>query len=304
MMACVKLFIKPYSVRLGLALLAIFLIAACASSTLPKQQNAAVNAAQAMERRAAQAYLQGDLQAAAATYASAALVYESLALAEPLARARLSEARVLGEAGQTERALQLVDAVLTPPATANAGLGADTLVLAHGRAAALHLALHEASSSATTTTVAATTNSSSLLKAQTHWQSAQTACASTCGSQAALQVLRSRIDLAQGNPIAAVQSASAALAASTPVNTAEQANALRARAQAQAALRKHSGTVADANAALELDQQAGSVSKVGIDLDLLSAAHQALGDSAQAQRYAQLAQRARAAAIALQRGAP
>lgn len=266
-------------------LAATLFIAACASSAPPKQQNAAVNAAQTIERRAAQSYVQGDMQTAASGYASAALVYESLALAEPLARARLNEARVLGEAGQTERALQMVDAVLAPSA-ANAPLGADTLVLAHGRAAALQLALNGAG------------------KAQTHWQSAQAACANSCGSQAALWVLRSRIDLAQNNAAAAAQNASTALALTASAGNAEQANALRARAQAQAALGQHAGAVADANAALSLDQQAGSASKVGMDLDLLAAAHQALGDTAQAQRYTQLAQRARSAAVALQRGAP
>lgn len=269
----------------GTVLFATLLIAACASSTPAKQQNAAVNAAQTIERRAAQSYVQGDMQTAASGYASAALVYESLALAEPLARARLNEARVLGEAGQSERALQLVDAVLAPSA-AYAPLGADTLVLAHGRAAALQLALNDTG------------------KAQTHWQSAQTACANTCGSQAALWVLRSRIDLAQNNAAAAAQNASTALALTAIAGNTEQANALRARAQAQAALGQHAGTAADANAALTLDQQAGSASKVGMDLDLLAAAYQALGDTAQAQRYTQLAQRARSAAVALQRGAP
>ena len=267
---------------------AIFLIAACASSTPAKPLNAALNSAQTLERRAAQAYAQGDLPSADAAYASAALVYESLAMAQPLARARLNQARVLAEALQTPRAVQLVDAVLAQPDLGM--LGAETLAVAYGRAAALQLSLGEPT------------------KAQSHWQSALAACANTCAAQSALQVLRARLDLALGNAAAAVQSASAALSSNAAggqsSSNPEQANALRVRAQAYAALGQPANSLSDASAALALDQQAGAANKVVSDLDLLASAHQALGDNAQAQRYTQLAQSARAALLALQNGAP
>ena len=275
-------------VALTTAFIATFLIAACASSTMPKPLNVALNSAQTLERRAAQSYAQGDLQSADAAYASAALVYESLALAQPLARARLNQARVLAEASQTPRAVQLVDAVLAQP---NLGvLGVETLAVAYGRAAALQLSLGEFS------------------KAQSFLQSALTACVSTCSAQQALQVLRARLDLALGNAAAAVQSANAALssnpAGGQSAGNPEQANALRVRAQAYAALSQPASSLSDANAALAIDQQAGAANRVVLDLDLIASAHQALGDSAQAQRYTQLAQAARAALLALQNGAP
>jgi tetratricopeptide (TPR) repeat protein len=131
-------------------------------------------------------------------------------------------------------------------------------------------------------------------------------CAQACSERAALQVLRSRIDLAQGNAAAAVQSASAALALTqdSKAATAEQANALRARAQAHSALGQHAQTVADATAALALDQDAGSAARVQADLQLLAKAHQALGNTDQAARFALLATRAQAASRTLQNGAP
>jgi tetratricopeptide (TPR) repeat protein len=268
-------------------LVAIFLIAACAGSTSVKQQNALVNAAQNIERRAAQAYATGDLDTATATYESAALVYESLALAEPMARARLSAVRAMAEAGKAELALAAVAAVLAQPQS----ISPSTQIVAHGRAAALYLA----QGSATT-----------LTNANTHWQNASTLCVQACSERAALQVLRSRIDLAQGNAVAAVQSASNALALTqdSKAAAAEQANALRARAQAHSALGQHAQTVADATAALALDQDAGSPARVQADLQLLAKAHQALGNTDQAARFAVQATRAQAASRSLQNGAP
>jgi tetratricopeptide (TPR) repeat protein len=273
--------------RLASMLAAIFLIAACASSASVKQQNALINAAQSIERRAAQAYATGDLDTATATYESAVLVYESLALAEPMARARLSAARAMAEAGKPELALAAVDAVLAQPQFLSPG----TQIVAHGRAAALYLAQGSAST---------------LTNANSHWQNASTLCAQACSERAALQVLRSRIDLAQGNAAAAVQSASAALALTQDNKTAaaEQANALRARAQAHSVLGQHTQTVADATAALALDQNAGSATRVQADLQLLAKAHLALGNTDLATRFALLATRAQAASRSLQNGAP
>jgi tetratricopeptide (TPR) repeat protein len=280
-------------------LMVISFIAACASSAGIKPPNARISAAQTMERRAAQAYAAGDADSAATTYESAALVYESLALAEPMARARLSAARAVAEAGQAEQALAIVSAVLAQPQA----LSPSTQIVAHGRAAALYLAQGSAPATASTTVP---TSAPYLASATAHWQSASALCAQACAEQAALWVLRSRIDLAQGNPSVAVQSASTALAVAQNHTTAstEQANALRARAQAHNALNQHVQTVADAAAALALDQDAGSAARVLSDLQLLAKAHEALGNADQAARFALLATRAQAASRVLQQGAP
>jgi hypothetical protein len=242
--------------------------------------------AQTLERRAAQAYALGDLEGAAATFESAALVYESLALAEPLARARLSAARAVAEAGKPDQALRIVAAVLAPPLAISPG----TQIMAQGRAAALYLAQGSAAA---------------LTSASTHWQLASALCAQSCAERAALLVLRARIELAQGDAAAALQNANAALAAvDRQAAPAEQANALRARAQAYAALNQPALTLVDATAALALDQEVGSTGRVQADLQLLAKAHQALGHAEQAAHFAALAQRAQAASRSLQSGAP
>ena len=296
--------LRPMAKWIG-ALSAIFLVAACASSTGVKQQNALINAAQNMERRAAQAYAAGDADSAASTYESAALVYESLALAEPMARARLSAARAVAEVGKPEQAMAIVRAVLSQAQ----GLSPATQIVAHGRAAALYLAQGRDLAQGSVPSAVSTTTAASapyLASATTHWQSASALCAQTCAEQATLGVLRARIDLAQGNASAAVQSASAALAVAQTQKAAnaEQANALRVRAQAHSVMSQHAQTVADAAAALALDQDAGSAARVQLDLQLLAKAHAALGNADQAARYAQLATRAQAASHALQEGAP
>ncbi len=271
----------------GLGLLfAIFLIAACASKTDTKEQNSLVTAAQTMERRAAQAYVQGDAQGAAATYESAALVYQSLALAEPQARARLSAARSLAEAGKSEQALQIVAAVLAQSHALSPG----TQIVAQGRAAALYLAQGSAAA---------------LASASTHWQLASALCMPACAERAALWVLRARIDLEQGEAAAAVQNANNALGAlDRPSAPAEHANALRVRAQAYAALKQPANTLADATAALALDQEVGHSGRVQADLQLLAKAHEALGNAEQAARFVALAKQAQDASQGLQRGAP
>jgi hypothetical protein len=259
----------------------ILLVTGCASSS-PSGETASTNAltkaAQNIERRAAQAFASGEFDSAAAGYESAALVYETLALAEPQARARLSQARAAADAGRTGQAQQIIDAVLQAPA----GLGSEVLITAHGRAAALSLA-------------------NDVPRAQTHLQSAFAACAGSCPQSSALLVLRARAELATGNAAAASNSANAGLSAAQNPN--DRANALRARAQAGAALGQHSQVQADAQQALALDQDLGQAQRVLQDLQLLQAASTALGDTAAAQRYSALAQRAQQAAATL-RGEP
>jgi tetratricopeptide (TPR) repeat protein len=261
-----------------LALFAALFVAACASSSAAKEDNASSNAltkaAQNIERRASQAFAKNEFDSAAAGYESAALVYETLALPEPQARARLSQARALADAGRAAQAVEIITALLQSPA----GLSPEVITTAHGRAAALTLG-------------------SDLPRAQTHLQSAVRACANTCAQSSALGVLRARTELAANNPAAAASSASAALAAAQ--NSNDRANALRARAQANAALGQHAQVVADAQQALALDQDLGLPPRVLADLVLLQRASQAQGDAVAAARYGALAQRAAAAGATL-----
>ncbi len=266
----------------GLALAAVLGLAACASSAPDKEQtsNALTKAAQNIERRASQAFAAGELDSAAAGYESAALVYETLALAEPQARARLNQARALADTGraqQVQQAQQIIDSLLQSPQA----LGSELLTTAHGRAAALSL-------------------QGDLPRAQMHLQNAFKACGNSCTQSSALLVLRARTQLAGNDAPAAASSASAALTAAQNVN--DRANALRARAQASAALGQHALVLQDAQQALALDQDLGQAQRVLQDLQLLQSASAALGDTAGAQRYGALLQRAIAAAASLRAG--
>jgi tetratricopeptide (TPR) repeat protein len=233
-----------------------------------------------MQQRANAAYTSGDLAAAAAGYEAAATIYESLALTEPQALARLSAVRAVAESrGGLERATAMVQRVLADAAQ----LSPPTRITAHGRAAALHLAQGGAS----------------LPLANTQLLAAQDLCANACPQAAALLVLRSRLQLAQGDASAALAFASQAIS-----DSAEQANALRARAQAQAQLGQHSAVIADASAALALDRSAGQAARVLLDLQLLAAAHRALNQLDQAQYFDNLAARSAEAQQAVERGLP
>jgi tetratricopeptide (TPR) repeat protein len=272
----------------GSFLFAIFLIAGCSTNTgasgtkassKSASDSALLQAASSMQQRANAAYTAGDLAAAAAGYEAAATIYESLALTEPQAVARLSAARAVAESrGGLERATAMVQRVLADAAQ----LSPPTRITAHGRAAALYLA-----------------QGGALPLANTQLQAAQTLCANACPQAAALLVLRSRLQLAQGDASAALASASQALS-----DSAEQANALRARAQAQAQLGQHSAVIADASAALALDRSAGQAARVLLDLQLLAAAHRALNQLDQAQYFDNLAARSAQAQQAVERGLP
>ncbi len=262
--------------RMASLMIATVVIAACASSADFKQDNAAVKAAKSMERRAAQSFAAGEYRSAAAGYESAALIYESLALPEPQSRARLSQARALTDAGQAPKAQEVIDAVLQN----TSGLPKDVLITAYGRAAALAM-------------------DSDLQRAAAHVRSAQLACAGTCTQQSAIAVLRARTELVANNASSAVASANAALVSAQ--NTNDRANALRVRAQAQAAQSQHAQVISDAQQALLLDQELGLAERVLMDLQLLQRASAASGDAAGAARYGALAQRAAAAANALAR---
>ncbi len=285
------------------ALTAPILIAACASGSSANSANDAKNAAannataqaERMSARAAASYRAGDLSAAQAGYEGAALIYESLALAQPQAVARLSAARAMAEsasnAAGTAAALALVQKVLAD----GADLNLDTRITAQGRAAALHLQLHQQQASDAAAQLAA---------AAAQLQSAQAACNNACSQAGALLVLRARLELAQGNGAASVATSTQALALASAADAAGRANALRVRAQAQAVLGAHAQVIADAQEALALDRSAGMAGRVQLDLQLLAAAHQALGQTEAAQRYAALAARGAQAQQRIERGLP
>ncbi|RYX92118.1 MAG: hypothetical protein EOO28_23300 [Comamonadaceae bacterium] len=271
--------------------IAAFLIAAAALALAACAQrppvNAAVTLAQASSQRGAQAFARGDLVAAQRDYATALHVHESLGDTPGRAAALLSLARIAAQAGRPADALAAVDQVLADQAV----LDVPTQVTAHGRAAALHLSQGDAA------------------KADGHLAQASALCSAACPDAGALAVLRARSALVRQQPDTAMQIATAALtmpqlAATTPPTlqaeqNAERANALRVQAQAGAALGRHQAAAASAAAALELDRALGLADRVLLDLQLLAAAHRALGSDAQAQQYQTLADRAEAASRSL-----
>lgn len=260
---------------------------ACASAP-PAPVPPALQAAQRLEQRAAQAFAQGDWPDAQADYQTAAEVYASLALVEPQMRTLLSLARVQSEAGQTALALQTVNRVLAQPDFTVLSTG--TQLLAHGRAGALGL-------------------SSDASAAQMHVQQALALCAGTCTQQAALQVLQARIALQQGQAAQALVLVNFALktiayvarpvSSTAELKAVEQANALRVRAYAALALQQAHTAAEDAQAALALDQNQGLSARVVDDLRILVDAYRSLGDTLQTQRYQALLDVAVAARAAL-----
>jgi trimeric autotransporter adhesin len=279
------------------AAIATISIASCASNTpasgsndVKNATNARIAQAQSMSTRASASYSAGDLNAALAGFEGATLIYESLAMAEPQAQARLSAARVMAESSAIAAGLQAALALVQKVLADSADLSMETRITAQGRAAALYMQLHASGAA------------DQLSLASASLQSALVACNTTCSQASALLVLRARLELAQGNGAASVASSSQALAAAQ--DNASRANALRARAQAQALMAAHTQVIADAQEALALDRAAGFASRVQLDLQLLAAAHQALGQTEQAQRYAQLAARSGQAQQRMERGLP
>ena len=258
----------------------------CACAARPPVSPAAT-LAQGSAQRGAQAFARGDLVGAQRDYATALHVYESLGDTPGRAQVLLSLARIAAQSGRTEDALAAVDQVLADQAL----LDAPTRITAHGRAAALQLSQGNAQ------------------KADGHLTQAATLCAAGCADAGALAVLRARSALAQQQHAGALKLAGDALvlpqlAASTPPTvhaqqSAERANALRVQAQANAALDLHQPAATSAAAALELDRALGLAERVLLDLQLLAAAHTAMGATAEASQYQSLADRAQAASRAL-----
>jgi hypothetical protein len=260
------------------ALMALCLTAllGCAQKPAATPVSAAIEGAQRLERRASAAYAKGDLLGASKDYQTAAAVYASLALAEPLATVELNLAKLEGESGRAARGLALVEGVLR-----KTQLPAATRLMAHGRAAALSLGTQK------------------LPNAQQHLDAADALCLSRCEAASALAALRADYALQSGDAAAAIaHSTRAVQLAKTPSDTA---NALRSRAAASLSGANINTTsnaptaIADAEQALVIDQTLGAASRVIADLALLEAAHRKVGNALKADEYQAMLAAAQAA---------
>lgn len=249
---------------MALVLAAALLLAACAGpSTTPANglsdlaQAAPMQAARALEQRAAQAFGRGEHRAALADYRQAATLYASLAALDAQLRAQLNAARVLADSGDTAAGVATLDEVLARMAQADAlgaspvmtaaatnapatSVSADTRLLAYGRAAALRLTsdasaaqlqaaeLHLARASTLCGLVVA--NATNLTNATNATNATNVLATPPCPQAAALYVLQARAALLRRDPTRAQALASAALRMQP--SAAEQANALRLRAYA------------------------------------------------------------------------
>lgn len=248
------------------------LITACAQKTPKESISPALEGAQRLERRAHSAYGKGDLLGAQKDYQTVASVYTSLALPAPLALVQLNLAKIEGESGRTKEGLALAESVLVK-AKQDAALGEKELPvatrqLAHGRAAALSLAL------------AKTT------EAQQHLAAALALCGNDCDSGSALAALQAEVGLQAGDASAARAAAERALQLAK--TDADRANALRSRAAiglAAVSGAELASALQDAQNALAIDQQLGAAARVIADLALLEKGHAMAGNSQQAERY-------------------
>lgn len=240
--------------------------------------NATVAEAQLQERQGSTAFAHDDLQSAYNHYRRAAQIYQSLALTDPMARAQLSQVRVLAQAGQLPLARREIAAILdNAPALSPA-----TLTAAHGRAANLALQATPADTAAT----------------GQHLQAAEKLCAAQCADASALHALRGRLHLAQGEARPAYDAGQRAQ--QTAGHDVDRANALRLMAQSQLLLGAPRQALAQAEAALVLDQASGTADRVALDLDLIAQSHRAEGNTLLAGRAQALADQSRAARRGLQ----
>jgi tetratricopeptide (TPR) repeat protein len=251
-------------------------LSACGSKAPAKPENIAMDRAVASSQRGAAAFARNDLGAAQGEYLAALRLYESIADTQGRAATLLSLARIESQAGRPKEALAAVQQVLAEGPSIAAG----TRIMAHGRAAGLQLELAD------------------FAAATMQLDAAGALCGGACAERAALEVLRARIALAQKQPETSLRLASGALAL-LAVPSAERASALRVQAQSHAALGQHEAAIAASQQALEIDRSLGLGERVVLDLQLLAQSHKAMGSQAQAQRYEELAARARAAGRAL-----
>lgn len=259
---------------LALAVSALILAAGCASKKPVEVKSPALESAERLEHRGAAAYAKGDHVGAAKDFQTAAYVYESLAMVDPLANTQLSLARIDADDGRPAEALARVNRVLNQPST-GASLAPSTMLLAQGRAAALYIQQKNLSAASAALTVA------------------ENLCASSCEALSALSVLRASWHLASGDLIAAKTKATTALTqASTP---SDKANALRSLAQTGLAQNLYPQAAQDGLQALQLDQSIGASNRVIADLDLLANIYTKAGDMPKATQYLDLSRAATAA---------
>ncbi|MES2945998.1 MAG: tetratricopeptide repeat protein [Pseudomonadota bacterium] len=257
--------------------------------------NPAATLAQGSSQRGAQAFARGDLAGAERDYNTALRIHESLGDNAGRAAALLSLSRIASQAGRHDEALLVVEQLLADQ-TGLMALTPATRITAYGRAAALHLA------------------KSNLQQADKYLAQADALCQRVCAEAGVLIVLRARSALVRQQPADALALANEALAlpalaavsppSRQPQASAERANALRVKAQAQAALGQTQDASSAATQALELDQTLGLADRVLPDLLLLAQLHKTMGASERAQHYETLARRAQAASQALRGPAP
>jgi tetratricopeptide (TPR) repeat protein len=262
--------IAQIAVLVGVA----FLTLGCGSKKPVEVKSAAVESAERLERRATTAYTKGDHVGAVKDFQAAASVYESLAMSDALANTQLSLARIDSDDGRPAEALTRVSRVLSLP-SAGAVISPSTLLVAHGRAAALYMQQKD------------------LAAAGRALNASEALCTVACEASSALSTLRTHWHLSANNLTAARASASASLAqATTP---SDKANALRGLAQVGLAEGQYAEAIQNAEQALALDQALGASNRVIADLDLLSDIYAKAGDAAKASNFTELSRAAAAA---------
>jgi tetratricopeptide (TPR) repeat protein len=252
------------------------LVSGCGSKNPIEIKSPALESAERLERRAATAYAKGDHVGATKDFQTAASVYESLAMQDALANTQLSLTRIDSDDGRSADAIKRVNRVLDMPSS-GATISPSTLLVAHGRAAALYLQQKD------------------LTAAERELTASEALCTMACEAASALATMRANWLFSSNDFPAAKAKADAALAlATTP---SDKANALRSLAQIGLAQGEYLPATQHAEQALALDQSLGTSSRVIADLDLLSSIYAKAGDSTKSANFAQLslaAQTARA----------
>lgn len=252
----------------------VLLLVGCGSKKPVAVKSPVLESAERLERRGATAYAKGDHVGAVKDFQAAASVYESLAMQDALANTQLSLARIDADDGRAADALQRVSGVLGLPST-GAVISPATLLVAHGRAAALYMQQKD------------------LAAAGRELIASEALCNMACEASSALSAMRANWFLVSNDlPAARAKAEVALVQALVP---SDKANALRSLAQIGLAQGQYAAAVGHAEQALALDQSLGASNRVIADLDLLSNIHGKAGDSAKATNYTELSRAATAA---------
>lgn len=258
----------------AVAISAFVLISGCGSKKPIEVKSPALESAERLERRGSAAYAKGDHIGAAKDFQMAAHVYESLAMIDAHANTQLSLARIDSDDGRATEALQRVNGVLNLPST-GAVIAPTTLLVAHGRAAALYL------------------QQKNLAAAGRELNASEALCNMVCEAASALSAMRASWHLASNDLPAAKVKANTALAQA--IAASDKANALRNLAQIGLAEGAYPQAALNAAEALTLDQSLGASNRVIADLDLLASIYTKTGDISKATQYTGLHRAASAA---------